>query len=214
MNIETFAAELRFTIIPCVVHNFDKLGHYAGQRLFQGVQSMRLRFLGFVLPMLVLAACDTTPSDTGATTGTGGTGTGTGVSSTGVGTGGTSGISGRSLEDMLRQQGVSDRVFFQTDSSSLTPEGRNTIDGWARLLRQNPGITAAIEGHADERGTREYNLALGERRAVAARSHLVSLGIPAQRVTTVSYGKERPAVVGSNEAAWAQNRRAVLVPSQ
>jgi peptidoglycan-associated lipoprotein len=175
---------------------------------------MRLRFLGLVLPMLALAACDTTPSDTGSTTGTGTGTTGTGISSTGVGTGTTGGLSGRSLEDMLRQQGVSDRVFYQTDSSSLTPEGRNTIEGWARLLRQNPGITAAIEGHADERGTREYNLALGERRAVAARNHLVSLGIPAQRVTTVSYGKERPAVVGSNEAAWAQNRRAVLVPNQ
>jgi peptidoglycan-associated lipoprotein len=175
---------------------------------------MRLRFLGLVLPFLVLAACDTTPSDTSSTTGTG-TGTGTGgVSTTGVGTSSTGGLAGRSIEDMLRQQGVSDRVFFQTDSSSLTPEGRNTIDGWARLLRQNPSLTAAIEGHADERGTREYNLALGERRAVAARSHLVSLGIPAQRVTTVSFGKERPAVVGSNEAAWAQNRRAVLVPSQ
>ena len=175
---------------------------------------MRLRFLGLVLPMLALAACDTTPSDTSSTTGTG-TGTGTGgVSTTGVGTSSTGGLAGRSIEDMLRQQGVSDRVFFQTDSSSLTPEGRNTIDGWARLLRQNPSLTAAIEGHADERGTREYNLALGERRAVAARSHLVSLGIPAQRVTTVSFGKERPAVVGSNEAAWAQNRRAVLVPSQ
>ena len=175
---------------------------------------MRLRFLGLVLPMLALAACDTTPTDTGATTGTG-TGTGTGgVSTTGVGTGSTAGMAGRSLEDMLRQQGVSDRVFYQTDSSSLTPEGRNTIEGWARLLRQNPTLTAAVEGHADERGTREYNLALGERRATAARNHLVSLGIPAQRVTTVSYGKERPAVVGSNEAAWAQNRRAVLVPSQ
>jgi peptidoglycan-associated lipoprotein len=176
---------------------------------------MRLRFLGLVLPMLALAACDTTPSDTSATAGTGGTGTGTsGISSTGVGTGSTGGMAGRSLEDMLRQQGVSDRVFYQTDSSSLTPEGRNTIEGWARLMRQNPSLTAAIEGHADERGTREYNLALGERRAVAARSHLVSLGIQPQRVTTVSFGKERPAVVGSNEAAWAQNRRAVLVPSQ
>ncbi|HEX2116544.1 MAG TPA: peptidoglycan-associated lipoprotein Pal [Alphaproteobacteria bacterium] len=177
---------------------------------------MRLRFLGLVLPMLVLAACDTTPADTGATTGTGGTGTGTGASGiTSTGPVARSGpLTADQMAEMLRQQGVGDRVFFQTDSSSLTPEGRNTIEGWARLLRQNPAISAAIEGHADERGTREYNLALGERRAVAARSHLVSLGIPAQRVTTVSYGKERPAVVGSNEAAWAQNRRAVLVPSQ
>jgi peptidoglycan-associated lipoprotein len=176
---------------------------------------MRLRFLGLVLPFLALAACDTTSSDTGNTTGTGTGTTGTGMSSTG-----SSGItrSGPMTADQmveaLRREGVSDRVFYQTDSSSLTPEGRNTIEGWARLMRQNPTLTAAIEGHADERGTREYNLALGERRAVAARTHLVSLGIQPQRVTTVSYGKERPAVVGSNEAAWAQNRRAVLVPAQ
>ena len=175
---------------------------------------MRLRLLGLVLPILALAACDTTPSDTGSTTGTG-TGTGaSGISSSGVGTGTQGSMAGRSIEDMLRQQGVSDRVFFQTDSSNLTPEGRNTVEGWARLMRQTPTLMAAIEGHADERGTREYNLALGERRATAARNQLVSLGIQPQRVTTVSYGKERPAVVGSNEAAWAQNRRAVLVPAQ
>jgi peptidoglycan-associated lipoprotein len=177
---------------------------------------MRLRFLGLVLPFLALAACDTTSSDTANTTGTG-TGTGTGMSSTGTGTSGitrSGPLTADQMAEMLRQQGVSDRVFFQTDSSSLTQEGRNTIEGWARLLRQNPTLTAAVEGHADERGTREYNLALGERRAVAARSHLVSLGIQPQRVTTVSYGKERPAVVGSNEAAWAQNRRGVLVPAQ
>ena len=172
---------------------------------------MRLRFLGLVLPILALAACDTTSTDTGSTTGTG-TGTGSsGISSSGVGSSTQGGMAGRSIEDMLRQQGVSDRVFFQTDSSNLTPEGRNTIEGWARLMRQNPTLMAAIEGHADERGTREYNLALGERRAVAARNQLVSLGIQPQRVTTVSYGKERPAVVGSNEAAWSQNRRSVMV---
>ena len=175
---------------------------------------MRLRFLGLVLPVLALAACDTTPTDTSATTGTG-----TGSSMTSTGTAG-SGITrsgpmtADQMAEALRREGVSDRVFYPTDSSNLTPEGRQTIEGWARFLRQNPGISAAIEGHADERGTREYNLALGERRATAARNQLVSLGIPAQRVTTVSYGKERPAVVGSNEAAWAQNRRAVLVPAQ
>jgi peptidoglycan-associated lipoprotein len=175
---------------------------------------MRSRFLVLLAPMLALAACDTTSSDTGATTGTG-TGTGStpgGISSSGVGGTG-SGISGGSLEEMLRREGVSDRVFFPTYSSTLTAEGRNIVEGWARLLRQNPQITAAIEGHADERGTREYNLALGERRAVAARSYLLSQGIQPQRVTVVSYGKERPAVVGSNESAWAQNRRAVLAPN-
>jgi peptidoglycan-associated lipoprotein len=177
---------------------------------------MRLRFLALLLPALALAACESTPTDTGTSTGTGGTGTTPGgISSTGTGSGIQSGrLTNEQLAEMLRRQGVSDRVFFQTDSSSLTQEGRNTIDGWARLMRENPSLTAAVEGHADERGTREYNLALGERRATAARNHLVSLGIQQQRVTTVSYGKERPAVVGSNEAAWAQNRRGVLVPSQ
>jgi peptidoglycan-associated lipoprotein len=177
---------------------------------------MHFRYLVLLAPMLALAACDTSSSTTGSSTGTGDSlGASRGVSSTGVGTGATgAAVSGRSLEDLMRQEGVSDRVFFLTDSSSLTQEGRTIVDGWARLLRQNPNITAAIEGHADERGTREYNLALGERRAVAARTYLLSLGIPAQRVTTVSYGKERPGVVGSNESAWAQNRRAVLVPSQ
>jgi peptidoglycan-associated lipoprotein len=176
---------------------------------------MRFRFFALLAPMLVLAACETSPSNTGSTTGTG-TGLGTtpgGVSSTGVGTGTGAAVSGGSLEDMLRREGVSDRVFFPTDSSTLTPEARNIVDGWARLLRQNPQITGAIEGHADERGTREYNLALGERRATAARSYLLSLGIQPQRINIVSYGKERPAAVGSNEPAWAQNRRAVLVPN-
>jgi peptidoglycan-associated lipoprotein len=178
---------------------------------------MRLRFLALLLPALALGACDTTSSDTGTTTGTGDSRSATpgGISSTGVGTNTARGpITGDQLTEMLRRQGVSDRVFFQTDSSSLTQEGRNTIEGWARLMRENPQLTAAVEGHADERGTREYNLALGERRATAARNHLVSLGIQAQRVTSVSYGKERPAVVGSNESAWAQNRRGVLVPNQ
>jgi peptidoglycan-associated lipoprotein len=179
---------------------------------------MRLRFLALLLPALALAACDTTPTTTSDTSGTGGArGAAPGsVSSSNVGTSGIQSgpLSPEQLAEMLRRQGVSDRVFFQTDSASLTQEGRGTIDGWARLMRENPALTAAIEGHADERGTREYNLALGERRAVAARTHLLSLGIQPQRVTTVSYGKERPAVVGSNESAWAQNRRGVLVPSQ
>ena len=177
---------------------------------------MRLRFLALLLPALALAACDTTPSDTGSTTGTGSGVPPGSVSSTGIGTSTTRGgpITAEQMAEMLRRQGVSDRVFFPTDSSSLTQEGRNTIDGWARLMRENPSLTAAVEGHADERGTREYNLALGERRATAARTYLVSLGIAPQRVTAVSYGKERPAVVGSNESAWAQNRRGVLVPNQ
>lgn len=106
---------------------------------------------------------------------------------------------------------VGDRVFFGYDRYDLTPEARDTLEQQAAWLKQYPRISVVIEGHADERGTREYNLALGERRANAAKNYLVALGVSPSRLTTISYGKERPAVPGSNEAAWAQNRRAVTV---
>ena len=109
------------------------------------------------------------------------------------------------------QQTVGDRVLFLVDQSSLTPEGRAVLDGQARWLAQNPGYTALIEGHADEQGTREYNLALGGRRANAVRDYLVGQGIPATRMQTISYGKERPIQVCSTEACYSQNRRAVTV---
>ena len=102
---------------------------------------------------------------------------------------------------------VPDRVFFDFDSSILSGEGQETLHKQATYLRRK-GLSATIEGHCDERGTREYNIALGERRAAAAKNYLVSLGVPASHLQTISYGKERPAVTGSDEAAWAQNRRA------
>jgi peptidoglycan-associated lipoprotein len=104
-----------------------------------------------------------------------------------------------------------DRVFFAFDRSDITPEAQETLGRQAEWLRRYPNVTVTIEGHCDERGTREYNLALGERRAQAAKNVLVALGIPASRISTISYGKERPAVVGSTEEAYAQNRRAVTV---
>ncbi|MDE2336040.1 MAG: peptidoglycan-associated lipoprotein Pal [Alphaproteobacteria bacterium] len=106
---------------------------------------------------------------------------------------------------------VGDRVFFATNKYDLSPEGRATIEKQAQWLKQYPSINVTIEGHCDERGTREYNLALGEKRAISVRNYLVALGIDASRLQTISYGKERPAVMGSNPAAWAQNRRGVLV---
>ncbi len=106
---------------------------------------------------------------------------------------------------------VGDRVFFDFDKSDLRPDAIETLNRQADWLNANGAITVTIEGHCDERGTREYNLALGERRAAAARQYLESMGIGGGRMDTVSYGKERPAVLGSNEAAWAQNRRAVMV---
>ena len=109
------------------------------------------------------------------------------------------------------QQAVGDRVLFAVDQSTLTPEGRATLDGQAGWLLQNADFTAVIEGHADEQGTREYNLALGARRADAARAYLISQGVPSNRLQVVSYGKERPIEVCSQEACYAKNRRAVTV---
>jgi peptidoglycan-associated lipoprotein len=102
-------------------------------------------------------------------------------------------------------------VFFDYDSYGLRDDARAALDGNARLLRANPKITLTIEGHCDERGTVEYNQALGERRAQAARDYLVAAGIEAQRITLISYGKERPFATGADEAAFQQNRRAHFV---
>lgn len=109
------------------------------------------------------------------------------------------------------QQNVGDRAFFDTDQSGVNAEGRKTLERQAQWLKRYPNLTVTIEGHCDERGTREYNLALGDRRASAAKQLLVALGIDPRRIRTISYGKERPAAVGSTEGAWAQNRRAVTV---
>jgi peptidoglycan-associated lipoprotein len=107
------------------------------------------------------------------------------------------------------RQNVGDRVFFDTDQSNIRDDGRQTLSRQAEWLKKYTNYQVTIEGHCDERGTREYNLALGERRANAARQYLIAQGIPAARIKTVSYGKERPDPVGSDEAAWARNRRAV-----
>jgi peptidoglycan-associated lipoprotein len=109
---------------------------------------------------------------------------------------------------------ASDRVFFDTDKFDIDDEDMATLKSQAAWLAKYPGVSITIEGHCDERGTREYNLALGERRANAAKNYLASLGIDASRMTTISYGKERPVALGSDEAAWAQNRRAVSIVVQ
>ena len=102
-----------------------------------------------------------------------------------------------------------DRVFFDLDKFNLESAARNGLQRQAEWLKQYPNVRVTLEGHCDERGTREYNLALGDRRANAAKDYLVGLGIDANRIATISYGKERPEVLGSNESAWSQNRRAV-----
>jgi peptidoglycan-associated lipoprotein len=112
--------------------------------------------------------------------------------------------------DMVAKAG-SDTVYFGTDEYQLDTAAKATLAAQARWLLANPNVRASIEGHCDERGTREYNMALGERRANAAKEFLASQGVPDSRLLVTSWGKERPVAVGSNEEAWAQNRRAVTV---
>jgi peptidoglycan-associated lipoprotein len=106
-----------------------------------------------------------------------------------------------------RSSFVSEDIYFEYDSAALIPEARDVLKRKAEFLRGNPNVSVIIEGHTDDRGTVEYNLALGERRAASAMSFLVDLGIPESRLTTISYGKEKPANPGHNETAWAANRR-------
>jgi len=108
-------------------------------------------------------------------------------------------------------KGVPDRVFFATNKSVLTTAARDTLRKQAAWMRKNSSVTVTVEGHADERGTREYNLALGERRANAAKDYMMTYGISGNRISVISYGKERPVNSGSSPLAWSQNRRAVTV---
>ncbi len=117
-----------------------------------------------------------------------------------------------SQEDFIASVGeMGDRIFFDTDRFNIDTADQATLQTQAQWLARYPNTRVTVEGHADERGTRDYNLALGERRANAAKNYLASLGVDASRIQTVSYGKERPQALGSNEQAWAQNRRAVTV---
>ena len=109
------------------------------------------------------------------------------------------------------QVAVGDRVFFETDSSALTPQARQTLDRQVQWLNQYASYAFLLEGHADERGTREYNIALGARRAAAVRDYMIARGVSASRMRTVSYGKERPVAVCDNISCWSQNRRSVTV---
>ncbi len=118
-------------------------------------------------------------------------------------------ITAGTQEDLIVN--VGDRVFFEFDSSELTVDAQSTLDAQAAWLQQYPDTNITIEGHADERGTREYNLALGDKRAFAVYSYLAQAGIDTNRMDYVSWGKERPEVIGSEETAWSQNRRGVTL---
>jgi len=133
---------------------------------------------------------------------------GTGTTDTGAGTG--TGVVPGSQEDFVATVS-SDRIFFDLDQYNVDAQDQTTLQSQAQWLARYPAVRVTLEGHADERGTRDYNIALGERRANAAKNYLASLGVDSNRIQVISYGKERPAALGSNEEAWAQNRRAVTV---
>ena len=152
---------------------------------------MNWKAAGLLAALALLGACSNDANNTGAATGTGGAST--------VG-----GVGPGSQEDLVAN--VGDRVFFALDSSSLSGDARATLDRQAAWLARYPAVSVQLAGNCDERGTAEYNLALGQRRANAARDYLVARGVSSARVTTISYGKERPTALGSDEQAWAQNR--------
>jgi peptidoglycan-associated lipoprotein len=160
---------------------------------------MYLRLISALAMVALVAGC----SSKSETSGTDTTGTTAGVTST------SSTVQPGSEADLA--QNVGDRVFFELDKSELSQEARQTLDRQAAWLKRFPSVHVGIEGHCDERGTREYNMALGARRANTAKAYLVALGIDSGRLSTVSYGAERPAVLGTGEAVWSQNRRAVTV---
>jgi peptidoglycan-associated lipoprotein len=115
------------------------------------------------------------------------------------------------LNEKFRREVSSDTIHFSFDQYDIDPEARAILDSQANWLASHPNTRVTIEGHCDERGTREYNLALGDRRSNAAKNYLAARGISPARITTISYGKERPIALGSDEASWAQNRRAVTI---
>ena len=171
---------------------------------------MFYKFLISTFLILFVAACATKPKDSADSSGSGSSSSGSDVSAEGTITETTgSGIVSGSQEDLIVN--VGDRVFFGYDSSDLDSDALELLQDQVAWLKQNSDVSVSIEGHCDERGTREYNLALGEKRAQAVKNYLIGLGINPDRVSTISYGKERPAVVGSNDGAWAQNRRSVTI---
>ena len=171
---------------------------------------MIIKLLASALLVFFLAACSTTPKDTSDSSGSGSTSSSSDVSSSSeTESAESASIEPGSQEDLIVN--VGDRVFFNYDSAELDTDAQELLQDQVAWLKQYSNVSVIIEGHCDERGTREYNLALGEKRAQSVKNYLINLGISSDRVSTISYGKERPAVVGSNDGAWAQNRRSVTI---
>ncbi len=167
---------------------------------------MIVRIITLFAALGLLAACETAPNTSGDAAGTGASSSTS--SSSSADAGGSNSEQLTITEELIQ---IGDRVLFGYDSYELTSDAKSILNTQASFLASNPSVRITIEGHCDERGTREYNLALGESRASATRDYLVAQGVNPARIKIISYGKERPAVIGSNEDAWRFNRRAVSV---
>jgi len=163
---------------------------------------MRFKIVSLIAAAGFLAACSTTPPAETANT------SGDGAMTSPAGTSAPVSMDMSSQEQLV---GIGDRAYFGFDKYDLSAAARTALNKQAAWMNTNRGVRVTIEGHADERGTREYNLALGERRASSVADYLMTLGVSSDRISTISYGKERPENAASNEAAWADNRRAVTV---
>ena len=170
---------------------------------------MFYKILLSTLLAVFIAACSSTPKDTSSSSGSGSTTSSESSSGSEADSSESSDVTSiepGSQEDLIVN--VGDRVFFDYNSSELDADAQELLQDQVAWIKQHD-VSVIIEGHCDERGTREYNLALGEKRAQAVKNFLTSMGVPPAKVSTISYGKERPAVVGSNDGAWSQNRRSV-----
>jgi len=176
---------------------------------------MRLQVISSIAALLLVAACETAPEETSDSAGSGSATTSSSSNTTSSSAGATAssdamkpaGPMKGSQEDLVAN--VGDRIFFEFDSFAIGPRARGTLERQASWLNRYGNITLTLEGHCDERGTREYNLGLGQRRAEAVKKYLMALGVAENRLATISYGKERPVALGSNDQSWAQNRRSV-----
>jgi len=166
------------------------------------------RILVLFAATFLLAACETASKVSGDSASTSSVSSGSSSASSSSSSSG-SGVTEMTEAEKLAE--VGNTVYFDFDSAELTAEAKMTLNRQYAFLNVNPTLVIVVEGHADERGTREYNLALGDRRATAVRDYLIANGLNSARVRTVSYGKERPAVEGSSEEAWAKNRRSATV---
>jgi peptidoglycan-associated lipoprotein len=179
---------------------------------------MRLKIIGLFAALLLVAACQAPSDDSASGEGEGGTDGGASVGSSDTGDVSTGDVSTGdvstgpevgSVDEWMQDVGY--MVQFGFDKSNLMSEARAILDRQAEWLMMYSGYSMTVEGHCDERGTREYNLALGERRAASVKNYLVALGVDPSRISTISYGKERPLAMGHDEGAWSQNRRGVSI---